>query len=99
MTEPTTEPIAETQIAETMTEPDVLRPDPANSDYQHNIEEGTGVPASSLACVPLLSGDEKGCGGCGGRLCVWSAKLVLWKCLRVLVLGACFERELDTGLE
>jgi diguanylate cyclase (GGDEF)-like protein len=43
--------------AETMTEPDVLRPDPANSDYQHNIEEGTGVPASSLACVPLLSGD------------------------------------------
>src|SRR5271166_2374334 len=43
--------------AETMTEPDVLRPDPANSDYQHNIEEGTGVPSSSIACVPLLSGD------------------------------------------
>ena len=43
--------------AEHLKEPDVLRPDPANADYQHNIEEGTGVPASSLACVPLLSGD------------------------------------------
>lgn len=43
--------------AETMKEPDVLRPEPANSDYQQNIEGATGVPASSLACVPLLSGD------------------------------------------
>ena len=43
--------------AEHLKVPDVLRPDPANADYQHNIEEGTGVPASSLACVPLLSGD------------------------------------------
>jgi len=43
--------------AETMKEPDVLRPDPDNADYQQNIEEGTGVPASSLAAVPLLSGD------------------------------------------
>jgi diguanylate cyclase len=43
--------------AETMKEPDVLRPEPANADYQHYIEDGTGVPASSLACVPLLSGD------------------------------------------
>jgi diguanylate cyclase (GGDEF)-like protein len=43
--------------AETMKEPDVLRPEPANADYQQNIEEGTGVPSSSLACVPLLSGD------------------------------------------
>jgi diguanylate cyclase (GGDEF)-like protein len=43
--------------AETMKEPDVLRPDAANADYQQNIEEGTGVPASSLAAVPLLSGD------------------------------------------
>lgn len=43
--------------AETMKEPDVLRPEAANADYQQNIEEGTGVPASSLACVPLLSGD------------------------------------------
>jgi diguanylate cyclase len=43
--------------AEHLKEPDVLRPDPDNADYQQNIEEGTGVPASSLACVPLLSGD------------------------------------------
>jgi diguanylate cyclase len=38
-------------------EPDVLRPEPANADYQQSIEDGTGVPAVSLACVPLLSGD------------------------------------------
>ncbi|BBZ48201.1 bifunctional diguanylate cyclase/phosphodiesterase [Mycobacterium parmense] len=43
--------------AETIKEPDVLRPEPANADYQQNIEEGTGVPGVSLACVPLLSGD------------------------------------------
>lgn len=43
--------------AEHIKEPDVLRPDPRNADYQNNIEEGTGVPAVSLACVPLLSGD------------------------------------------
>jgi diguanylate cyclase (GGDEF)-like protein len=35
-----------------------LRPDPGNADYQRRIEEaGTGVPAVSLAAVPLLSGD------------------------------------------
>ena len=43
--------------AETMKEPDILRPDPGNADYQQSVEEGTGVPAVSLACVPLLSGD------------------------------------------
>lgn len=43
--------------AETLKQPDVLRPETANADYQSNIEEGTGVPAVSLACVPLLSGD------------------------------------------
>ena len=37
--------------------PYVLRPEPTNADYQHNIEEGTGVPEISLAGVPLLSGD------------------------------------------
>lgn len=42
---------------ETMREPDVLRPEPANADYQRNIEDGTGIPAVSLAAVPLLSGD------------------------------------------
>jgi diguanylate cyclase len=43
--------------AEHIKEPDVLRPQPDNADYQQSIEEGTGVPAVSLACVPLLSGD------------------------------------------
>ncbi len=43
--------------AENLKEPDVLRPDTANADYQRNIEEGRGIPAVSLACVPLLSGD------------------------------------------
>ena len=43
--------------AENLKEPGVLRPDPGNEDYQRNIEEGRGVPAVSLACVPLLSGD------------------------------------------
>jgi len=37
--------------------PYVMRPEPANADYQHHIEEGTGVPEISLAGVPLLSGD------------------------------------------
>src|SRR5580704_7301271 len=34
-----------------------------------------------------------------GRHCAWSAKLGLWNCLRIMVLRACFERELDTGPE
>ncbi len=42
---------------EDIKEADVLRPDPDNADYQRNIEGGTGAPAVSLACVPLLSGD------------------------------------------
>src|ERR1700752_2033146 len=37
--------------AETMKEPDVLRPEAANADYQTNIKEATGVPVSALACV------------------------------------------------
>jgi diguanylate cyclase (GGDEF)-like protein len=43
--------------AENLKEPDVVRPAPANEEYQRNIEAGTGVPASSIACVPLLSGE------------------------------------------
>ena len=43
--------------AEHLKEPVVLRPEPANADYQRHIEEGTGIPAVSLAVVPLLSGD------------------------------------------
>jgi diguanylate cyclase len=44
-------------LIETYTEPYVLRPDPGNVDYQRSIEEGTGAPQTSMAAVPLLSGD------------------------------------------
>jgi diguanylate cyclase (GGDEF)-like protein len=44
-------------LAENLKEPFVLRPGPANADYQRNIEAGTGIPNSTIACVPLLSGD------------------------------------------
>lgn len=44
-------------MAENLKEPGVLRPEPANVDYQRRVEEGTAVPATSIACVPLLSGD------------------------------------------
>jgi diguanylate cyclase len=44
-------------LAENLKAPFVMRPDPANAEYQRNIEAGTGVPTSSIACVPLLSGD------------------------------------------
>jgi diguanylate cyclase (GGDEF)-like protein len=43
--------------AENLKEPDVLRPESANADYQLSIQEGRGIPEVSLACVPLLSGD------------------------------------------
>ena len=45
-------------LAEHQKEPIVLRPEPATDDYQHRIEEGTTVPAVSMACVPLLSGND-----------------------------------------
>jgi diguanylate cyclase len=45
------------KLIETYTEPYILRPNPTNSDYQRNIEEGTGAPETSMAAVPLLSGD------------------------------------------
>jgi diguanylate cyclase (GGDEF)-like protein len=44
-------------MAEHLKTPLVLRPEPANEDFQRHIEEGTTVPEVSLACVPLLSGD------------------------------------------
>lgn len=43
--------------AEHLKVPEVVRPAPANADYQRNIDEGTGWGAVSLAAVPLLSGD------------------------------------------
>ncbi len=44
-------------MAEHLKTPWVLRPERANEEFQRRIEEGTAVPAVSLACVPLLSGD------------------------------------------
>jgi diguanylate cyclase (GGDEF)-like protein len=44
-------------LAEEQKEPIVLRPDPDTDDYQRTIEEGRHVPATSMACVPMLSGD------------------------------------------
>jgi diguanylate cyclase (GGDEF)-like protein len=44
-------------LIENHKEPYVLRPEAANADYQSYIEEGTGVPETSLAAVPLLSGE------------------------------------------
>jgi diguanylate cyclase (GGDEF)-like protein len=44
-------------LIENYREPYVLRPEPANEDYQRSIEEGTGAPQTSMAAVPLLSGD------------------------------------------
>jgi diguanylate cyclase (GGDEF)-like protein len=43
--------------AEHIKTPGVLRPEPANADYQSLVEESRAHPATSLACVPLLSGD------------------------------------------
>ncbi|OBJ17002.1 hypothetical protein A5653_20845 [Mycobacterium colombiense] len=43
--------------AEHLKVPQVVRPAPANADYQRNIDEGTGWGTVSLAAVPLLSGD------------------------------------------
>src|SRR5271166_5850615 len=44
-------------MAENLKEPFVVRPEPANDDYQRLVEEGRAIPQNSLACVPLLSGD------------------------------------------
>ncbi len=44
-------------MAEHQKEPVVFRPEPATDDYQRTINEGRHVAATSMACVPLLSGD------------------------------------------
>jgi len=44
-------------MAENLKVPDVVRPAAANEDYQRRVEEGSAIPQTSLACVPLLSGD------------------------------------------
>lgn len=38
-------------------EPIVFRPEPATHDYQRTIEDATNIPATSMSCVPMLSGD------------------------------------------
>lgn len=43
-------------MAEHLKEPTVFRPE-ATDDYQHTIEAGRHIPTTSMACVPLLSGD------------------------------------------
>ncbi len=44
-------------LAENQKEPVVFRPEAATDDYQRTINEGRQIPATSMACVPLLSGD------------------------------------------
>jgi diguanylate cyclase (GGDEF)-like protein len=44
-------------MAEHRKEPIVLRPEPANADYQRRVEEGTAIPGVSFSGVALLSGD------------------------------------------
>ncbi|HJT95042.1 MAG TPA: EAL domain-containing protein [Mycobacterium sp.] len=44
-------------LAEDQKEPLVLRPEPATDDYQRTIQEGRHIPVTSMACVPLLSGE------------------------------------------
>ena len=44
-------------MAENLKEADVVRPEAANEDYQRRVEEGSAIPQTSLACMPLLSGD------------------------------------------
>src|SRR5882762_8740319 len=44
-------------LAENQKEPIVFRPEPATDDYQRTINESRQIPATSMACVPMLSGE------------------------------------------
>ncbi|MGV0853264.1 putative bifunctional diguanylate cyclase/phosphodiesterase [Mycolicibacterium phlei] len=44
-------------LCETQKEPIVFRPEPSTDEYQQTIAEGRQIPQTSMACVPLLSGD------------------------------------------
>ena len=44
-------------LAEHQKEPIVFRPEPATDEYQQTINEGRQIPSTSMACVPMLSGD------------------------------------------
>lgn len=43
--------------AEHLREPLVIRPEPSTDEYQRRIEEGTTVPSTSMASVPLLNNE------------------------------------------
>lgn len=44
-------------LSENSKVPRVFRPEPATGDYQRLIEEGRGIPATSMAAAPLIAGD------------------------------------------
>jgi diguanylate cyclase (GGDEF)-like protein len=44
-------------LAEHLKEPAVFRPEPATDDYQRRVQGSRHIPPTSMACVPLLSGD------------------------------------------
>ncbi|WP_205877121.1 putative bifunctional diguanylate cyclase/phosphodiesterase [Mycobacterium camsae] len=44
-------------LAENAKEPVILRPESQNEEYQQTISEASGIPAVSLASIPLLSGE------------------------------------------
>lgn len=44
-------------LAEHQKEPVIFRPEPATDEYQQKINESRQIPQTSMACVPLLSGD------------------------------------------
>lgn len=43
-------------LSEHSKKPHVFRPEPATDDYQRLIEEGRGIPATSMAAAPLIGG-------------------------------------------
>ncbi|HZA10399.1 putative bifunctional diguanylate cyclase/phosphodiesterase [Mycobacterium sp.] len=43
-------------LCEHAKEPLVFRPEPATDDYQRTIQQGRNIPATSMACVPMVSG-------------------------------------------
>jgi diguanylate cyclase (GGDEF)-like protein len=44
-------------LAEHLKEPAIFRPEPATDDYQRRVQGSRHIPPTSMACVPLLSGD------------------------------------------
>ena len=44
-------------LCEHAKEPHVFRPEPATDEYQRRIDAGRAIPSTSLAAVPMVSGD------------------------------------------